>query len=253
MDCQPADGRLRLGASSALSDPRSGCLLRQYIRSPRSLAWHSRSSHICTLAMAERICRTADRLDPAGMPGPHWAQRRSTNLRRKFPSYLPSVCEGESKKRLLYQSVPVFAIGFSVRAYPPTTYYLLQRRTGRRRINCGATSVLRTLRGSAMKAKFFPVCAACLLLMGLAIDPANAVTTTYTDSTTFFAAAGPLHLQDFNNSPISSVPGTSITYPNLVVSCSFGMFCGAGGSFVSRPIAAPRSAARMRIRISVML
>jgi hypothetical protein len=81
----------------------------------------------------------------------------------------------------------------------------------------------------AMKAIFYRVCAACLLFMELAAHPANAVTTTYTNDTAFFAAAGPLHLQDFNSSPISSVPGTSITYPNLVVSCSGSGFCSPTG------------------------
>jgi hypothetical protein len=88
MNYQPADGRLWLGASSALSDPRSGCLLRQYIHSPRSLAWHSRSPHICTLTIAERACGAADRLDPAGMPGPYRGDRRAA------PSPHPCVLHG---------------------------------------------------------------------------------------------------------------------------------------------------------------
>ena len=37
MDCQPTDGGLWLGANPSRSDPRSGCLLRQLIRSSRAL------------------------------------------------------------------------------------------------------------------------------------------------------------------------------------------------------------------------
>jgi hypothetical protein len=71
------DGGSWLGAGYALSDPRSGCLLRQYIRSPCSIAWHSRSSHICTLTMAKRVRRAVDRLETARMPGPHRGERRA--------------------------------------------------------------------------------------------------------------------------------------------------------------------------------
>ncbi len=63
-------------------------LLRQHIRSPNSLARHSRSSHICALAMAERICRAADRLDTTGMLGPHCGDKRAA------PSPHPPVLHG---------------------------------------------------------------------------------------------------------------------------------------------------------------
>ena len=53
--------------------------------------------------------------------------------------------------------------------------------------------------------------------------PANAVTMTYTDSAAYFAAAGPQSLQTFN-SPISNT-ATSVTYPDLVVSCSGSSLC----------------------------
>jgi hypothetical protein len=88
MDSQPADSGLRLGAGSALSHPRQGCLLRQHICAPSSIAWHSRSSHICTLALAERVCRAADRFDPAGMPGPYCGDKRAA------PSPHPCVLHG---------------------------------------------------------------------------------------------------------------------------------------------------------------
>ena len=69
-----------------------------------------------------------------------------------------------------------------------------------------------------MKTKLLGVVAVLALL-----GPASAATTTYTDSAAYFAAVGPLSLQDFN-SPISSTD-TSITYPNLVISCSGSTIC----------------------------
>ena len=68
-------GPVWLGANPSRSDPRSGCLLRRRIRSSRSLARHSRSSDVCTLALAERVCGATDRFDPPGMPGPHCGDR----------------------------------------------------------------------------------------------------------------------------------------------------------------------------------
>ena len=55
-----------------------GCLLRRRIPPTRSLAWHSRSSDLSTLTLAERICGAPDRLDPPGMPRPYCCDRRAT-------------------------------------------------------------------------------------------------------------------------------------------------------------------------------
>jgi hypothetical protein len=76
MDRQPTDGGLWLGAS--LSDPRSGRLLRHHIRPTCSLAWHSRSSDLCTFTLAKRICGAFYRLNPPRMPRPYCCDRRAT-------------------------------------------------------------------------------------------------------------------------------------------------------------------------------
>jgi hypothetical protein len=76
---------------------------------------------------------------------------------------------------------------------------------------------------SAMNTISSLVCAAFLYLMAVSAGPAGAVTMTYTSDTAYFAAAGPQSLQDFD-SPISNT-ATSVTYPNLVVSCSGSGFC----------------------------
>jgi len=78
MDRQPTDGGLWLGATPSLSDPRSRRLLRRHLRPTRSLAWHSRSSDLSTLTLAERTCGAFDWLNPPGMPRPYCCDRRAT-------------------------------------------------------------------------------------------------------------------------------------------------------------------------------
>jgi len=55
------------------------------------------------------------------------------------------------------------------------------------------------------------------------VSPVNAATLTYTSDTAYFAAAGPQSLQNFDN-PISST-ATSVTYPDVTVSCSGSSLC----------------------------
>ena len=69
------------------------------------------------------------------------------------------------------------------------------------------------------------LCAACSLLIVIASGPANAATTTYTDSAAYFAAVGPQTFEDFN-SPISTTANSG-TYQHLTYVCSGGP-CGIG-------------------------
>ena len=62
-----------------------------------------------------------------------------------------------------------------------------------------------------------------LLLMTAWSERADAAVTIFTDATTYFAQAGAQTLQDFN-SPISNT-ATSVTYSDMVVSCSGTDFC----------------------------
>src|SRR5262245_19243849 len=68
------------------------------------------------------------------------------------------------------------------------------------------------------------VCAVFLSFMTLSACPTAAATITFTSDASYFAAAGPQSLQDFETSPISTT-ATSVTYPNLVISCSGSDFC----------------------------
>src|SRR5262249_45933735 len=112
MDCQSTDGGMRLGANPSLSDPRSGCLLRQHIRPTRSLSGHSRSSDVSPLALAERICGTIDRLDPPRMPRPRRGGWRATSAacvvvlyrllqRRPNASFIRQGCAGSKDRSAL--------------------------------------------------------------------------------------------------------------------------------------------------------
>jgi hypothetical protein len=66
---------------------RDACYGSIFIRRVRSLGIRDQT-HICTLAMAERVCRAADRLDPPGMFGPYRGDRRAA------PSPHPPVLHG---------------------------------------------------------------------------------------------------------------------------------------------------------------
>jgi hypothetical protein len=54
-----------LGRSSALSHPRSGSNLWRYRHTPITCHGHPGQAYCTSLALAERLCRTVDRIDPA--------------------------------------------------------------------------------------------------------------------------------------------------------------------------------------------
>ena len=68
MDCKSDYGSFRLGTGSSLPDPRSRSGLWQCLHPTTSINWHSRSADVPAVSMAKRVCRTADRFDPTGMP-----------------------------------------------------------------------------------------------------------------------------------------------------------------------------------------
>jgi hypothetical protein len=69
---------------------------------------------------------------------------------------------------------------------------------------------------------------AFVAFLSVSAGPVRAATLTYTNPDAYFAVAGPQTVQDFDR-PISST-AMSVTFPNLVVSCSGSDFCN-GGSF----------------------
>src|ERR1700722_6075768 len=58
-----------LGWGSALHDPRPRSYLRHRRHTPIAHHGHSRQTHCISLTLAERLCRTADRIDPARVFG----------------------------------------------------------------------------------------------------------------------------------------------------------------------------------------
>src|ERR1700716_2142043 len=77
MDRKPDNGRLRMGAASPLSDPRSRWRVWRNFHPTTSINGYSRSADVSAFPMAKRICRTADRFDPTGMPRPRCCVRRA--------------------------------------------------------------------------------------------------------------------------------------------------------------------------------
>src|SRR5258705_7726760 len=65
MDRKSDHGSLRLGTSSPTTDPRSGSDLWQRRHTPIARHGHPGQAYRTSLALAERLCRTADRIDPA--------------------------------------------------------------------------------------------------------------------------------------------------------------------------------------------
>jgi hypothetical protein len=76
MGCTSNHGGISLGWCSALHDPRPRSHLRHRRHTPIARHVHSRQAHCTSLTLAERLCRTADRIDPARVLGPHHCLRR---------------------------------------------------------------------------------------------------------------------------------------------------------------------------------
>src|SRR5882724_3167914 len=68
-----------LGWRSALYDPRSRSNLRHCRHAPTACHGHPRQANCTGLALAEQLCRTADRIDPARVFGPHHCPGRGTS------------------------------------------------------------------------------------------------------------------------------------------------------------------------------
>jgi hypothetical protein len=67
-----------LGWGSALHDPRPRSYLRHRRHTPIAHHGHSRQTHCISLTLAERLCRTADRIDPARVFGSRHCHGRGT-------------------------------------------------------------------------------------------------------------------------------------------------------------------------------
>jgi hypothetical protein len=77
----------------------------------------------------------------------------------------------------------------------------------------------------AQASRWLAIAFGAFLLMAVSAGPVRAATLTYTNPDAYFAVAGPQTVQDFDR-PISST-ATSVTVPNLVVSCGGSDFCNA--------------------------
>src|SRR4030088_1306191 len=71
MGCTSDNRGVSPGRGSALYEPRSGSNLRHCRHAPIACHGHQGQAHCTSLALAEWLCRTADRIDPARVLGPH--------------------------------------------------------------------------------------------------------------------------------------------------------------------------------------
>ncbi len=69
MDRTPVNRGLSMGCGAALPHPRPGSHLRRRDHMPNARYGHPRQTHRVGLAVAEWLCRTADRIDPARVCG----------------------------------------------------------------------------------------------------------------------------------------------------------------------------------------
>jgi hypothetical protein len=77
MDRTPVNRGIPLECGAALPHPRSGPDLQQHCRTPNACHGHPGQAHRTGLALAEWLCRTADRIDPTRVRGPfHVLARR---------------------------------------------------------------------------------------------------------------------------------------------------------------------------------
>src|SRR5262245_26630528 len=77
MDRQSTDGDVWLGANPSLPDQGPRWRLRREFPASGSIHRYSRPSDVSAFTLAKRLRRTADRLDPQGMPRPYGGVRRT--------------------------------------------------------------------------------------------------------------------------------------------------------------------------------
>ena len=75
----PVNRGVPLESDAALPHPRSGSDLRQHCRTPDVCHGHPGQAYCTGLALAEWLCRTADRIDPTRVRGPFDRLRRGAS------------------------------------------------------------------------------------------------------------------------------------------------------------------------------
>jgi len=91
MDRTPNHGGLRLGGRAELSGSCSGPALRRGIYPTHSSDGHSRQTDSAAISLAERLCRTTDRLDQTRMPGSRDHNWRATPA--PYPAFVPAILQ----------------------------------------------------------------------------------------------------------------------------------------------------------------
>jgi hypothetical protein len=79
MGCTPNNGGISLGRDSRLHDPRPGSHLWHHRHTSIARHGHSGQANCTSLTLAEWLCRTVDRIDPARVLGPRYCFGRGTS------------------------------------------------------------------------------------------------------------------------------------------------------------------------------
>src|SRR5450759_4009635 len=79
MGCPSNNGGVSLGRGSGLHDPRPGSHLWHHRHTSIARHGHSGQANCTSLTLAEWLCRTVDRIDPARVLGPRYCFGRGTS------------------------------------------------------------------------------------------------------------------------------------------------------------------------------
>src|SRR5450759_456516 len=79
MGCPSNNGGVSLGRGSGLNDPRPGSHLWHHRHTSIARHGHSGQANCTSLTLAEWLCRTVDRIDPARVLGPRYCFGRGTS------------------------------------------------------------------------------------------------------------------------------------------------------------------------------
>src|SRR4029434_8586274 len=96
MDRATVNRGVPLERGAALPDPRSGSDLRQHCHTPNACHGHPGQAHRARLALAEWLCRTVDRIDPARVCGSFYRLGRGASA--PHPANLRSLLQSTSER-----------------------------------------------------------------------------------------------------------------------------------------------------------
>jgi len=117
VDCASNNRSVSLGRCTAISHSRSGSDLRHLRHAPPTGHGHTRQAYGASLTMAEWLCRTADRLDPARVCLIVLGEAHLRRILRAYARYYNDIRTHWSLAKDAPLSRPIQRIG-SIRTHP---------------------------------------------------------------------------------------------------------------------------------------